>query len=145
MVSFVWQQLARTAALHCGSATRAIIEINGNPAQLAHLLVVLSDPQPHRLELGYRLWAFPEFSGRAAVLLSSHCGPAADWAGGRSARARSASRCRRRRHCVFCSLRCLSPPRRRSPCKFSNDIAQPQTCGHFHVSRVSVANGLWEM
>lgn len=66
--------------------------------QLAHLLVVLSDPQPHRLQLGYRLWAFPEFRGRAAVFLSSHHSPTADQAGSRSAWARSACRCRRRRH-----------------------------------------------
>lgn len=34
---------------HCGNATRAAFEINGSAAELAYLLVVLSDPQSHSL------------------------------------------------------------------------------------------------
>ncbi|TNN56662.1 hypothetical protein EYF80_033089 [Liparis tanakae] len=69
------QQLARIAAPPL--CQRAAID--------DHLLVVLADPLPHRLELGHGLGALPEFGRRAAVFLSAHCGPAADRAGGRSA------------------------------------------------------------
>lgn len=95
------------ATVHCDSATRAVLEINGWAAQLAYLLVVLCDPQSYRLQLCYRLRTFPEFPGRSAVFLSSDRSPAAHRAGSRAAWARPARRVRRRRHCVFCSLRCL--------------------------------------
>lgn len=46
-------------------------------AAAAHLLVVLPDPQPHRLQLRHRVRVLPELGGRTAVLLAGHSGPAA--------------------------------------------------------------------
>lgn len=94
--------LTSITTLHCARGTWAFVEINGGAVQPANLLVVLPDPQPHRLQLRYGFRTLPEFRGRAPVFLSPHRGSAAaSLAGGRSARARPACRCRRCRHCIL--------------------------------------------
>lgn len=90
-----WEHASAAGGRSCPPHPRAGRRWGG-----AHLLVVLPDPQPHRLQLAHGFRAFPELPRRSSVFLASRRAPAARGARSRPARARPARRVRRRRHCL---------------------------------------------